>query len=104
MRKISLTSLTVLMTLALIISSCGSSSSESDQNRISMSGTIRYSPLEGGFFAIVGDDGTTYDPLNLEPSFQIDGLRVRMVAEIRSDLAGIHMVGPIIEIKSIHRE
>ena len=32
---------------------------------IKTTGTIRHQGLEGGFWGIVGDDGTKYDPTNL---------------------------------------
>ena len=64
-------------------------------------GTVKFLSLEGGFFAIVGDDGVAYDPTNLPSGFQRDGLRVRFEARLRRDLVGIHMVGPIVEVISI---
>ena len=57
-----------------------------------------------GFWAVRGDDGVTYDPMNgLAPEFQRENLRVAMVARVRDDVAGIHMVGPIVEVLSIER-
>jgi hypothetical protein len=64
-------------------------------------GTVRFMTLEGGFFAIHGDDGIVYDPMNLPAAFRRDGTRVRFEARIRRDLGGIHMVGPIVEVLSI---
>jgi hypothetical protein len=67
-------------------------------------GTVQFMNLEGGFFAIRGDDAVTYDPTNLPPAFQRHALRVRFEARIRRDLGGIHMVGPIVEVISIAAE
>ena len=64
-------------------------------------GTVQFMSLEGGFFAIRGDDGVTYDPTNLASPFQRNGLRVRFEARIRRDLVGVHMVGPIVDLISI---
>lgn len=69
----------------------------------SQTGTVQWFDLEGGFFAIRGDDGEVYDPINLPAEFREDGLRVRFDAEIRRDLGSIHMVGQIVEIHSIER-
>lgn len=71
---------------------------------IAISGVIRHFDLEGGFFAIRGDDGVTYDPSNLAGEFRRDGLRVRARARLRPDLGGIHMVGPIVDIIDIERD
>jgi hypothetical protein len=69
---------------------------------IQVTGTVRYFTLEGGFWAVRGDDGVTYDPMNgLASEFQRDNLRVTLVAKVRNDLGGIHMVGPIVEVLSI---
>ena len=67
-----------------------------------MNGTVRYYSLEGGFWAVRGEDGVTYNPVNgLASSFQRENLAVSMVAKVRSDLGGVHMVGPIVEVLSI---
>ena len=67
-------------------------------------GTVHYFTFEGGFWAVRGDDSTTYDPLSgLPADFQREGLRVRLVARIRSDLGSYHMAGPIVEILDIRR-
>ena len=42
-----------------------------------ITGTVRFFTLEGGFWAVRGDDGVTYDPKNgLATTFQREGLRV----------------------------
>lgn len=67
-------------------------------------GTVRYYPIEGGFWAVRGDDSVTYDPMNgLPEDFQQDGLRVTLVFKPRQDLVGYHQVGPIVEVISISR-
>jgi len=65
-------------------------------------GTAHFFNLEGGFWAIRGDDGVTYDPKDgLPPAFQREGMRLSAVVKARTDLGGIHMVGPIVEIIDI---
>lgn len=69
---------------------------------ICVTGTVRHFAFEGGFWAVRGDDSTTYDPLGgLPASFQREGLRVRLEARIRSDVGSFHMAGPIVEILDI---
>ena len=86
-----------------IVAACASPTSPSmPDGAIRVNGTVQYFTLEGGFWAIRGEDGVTYDPMNgLDPSFQRDNLRVALVAKVRTDMGGIHMVGPIIEVLSI---
>ncbi len=75
-----------------------------DSDLVRVEGTVRYYSFEGGFWAIRGDDGTTYDPLGgLPPAWQQDGLRVFLEAKVRTDLASLHMAGPIVEIVTVRR-
>ena len=75
-----------------------------DSDLVRVEGTVRHYSFEGGFWAVRGDDSTTYDPVGgLPPDFQQEGLRVFLEAKIRSDLGGIHMAGPIVEILTIRR-
>lgn len=66
-----------------------------------ITGTIVYKGLEGGFFAIDGDNGSKYDPISLPESFRKDGIKVKVTARVRKDAMSIHMYGPIIEIVNI---
>lgn len=66
-------------------------------------GTVRWLTVEGGFFAIAGDDGTTYDPIDLPAEFRADGLRVRFRARVREDLGSYRMAGPIVEVLEVSR-
>jgi hypothetical protein len=76
----------------------------STSDMVCVVGTVRYFQFEGGFWAVRGDDSTTYDPLGGLPiDFQHDGLRVRLEARIRSDVGSHHMAGPIVEIIDIRR-
>ena len=69
---------------------------------VRVNGMVQFYTLEGGFWAVRGDDGVTYDPMGALPAkFQVQNLRVTMIAKVRNDLGGFHMVGPIVEIISI---
>jgi len=52
-------------------------SSENTQQTVEGTGTIRFLAFEGGFYGIVADDSTRYDPGELDEAFREDGLRVR---------------------------
>jgi hypothetical protein len=94
---------TALIVLSICAAACGSPTApELPPGAIQVNGTVRYIAIEGGFWAVRGDDGVTYDPMNgLAPAYQREDLRVTLVARVRSDMAGIHMVGPIVEVLSI---
>lgn len=95
----------VLPLLLLLAATCGSPTApDVPAGAVRITGTVHYYTLEGGFWAVRGDDHVTYDPMNLLPAdFQRENLRVSMVVKIRTDMAGVHMVGPIVEIISIQK-
>jgi hypothetical protein len=96
--------LVAIIAAVLIAGSCTSPTSpDAPVGTTRVIGTVEHYTFEGGFWAVRGDDGVTYDPLGGLPSaFQREGLRVVMVAKMRNDLGGIHMAGPIVEIVEIH--
>jgi len=78
-----------------------SSNAETGGASMTIVGVVRRIAFEGGFYAIVGSDGVTYDPMNLPAAFQKDGLAVEAIARRRPDRLGIHQAGPIIELERI---
>jgi hypothetical protein len=72
-----------------------------DPDTFEILGTVVYNNLEGGFFAIDGDNGSKYDPISLPESFRKDGLKVKVTARLRKDAMSMHMYGSIIEVVNI---
>jgi len=94
----------VLLLLITALPACRHPVAPADPNLVTVNGTVRFMTFEGGFWAIRGDDNVTYDPLDGLPlAFQSDGLRVRIEARRRNDMASVHMAGPIVEIISINK-
>lgn len=93
-----------LLLLVLLVAACRHPAAPSDPDVVRVNGTVRFMTFEGGFWAVRGDDNVTYDPLGgLPAAFQSDGLRVRIEARQRNDMASVHMAGPIVEILTINR-
>src|SRR5262249_16766271 len=74
---------------------------EKEGQQVHITGVVRHLELEGGFYAIRGSDSVTYDPRNLPPEFQKDGLGVEADARRRDDVMGIHQVGVIVDLERI---
>ena len=92
----------LLLLLLVAIAACRNPTEPSDPNTVKVNGTVRFVTLEGGFWSVRGDDNVTYDPRNgLPPAFQVEGLRVRLEARKLTDIASIHMAGPVIDIITI---
>ena len=97
--------LAILLIGLVIATACGSATApgELPAGSIRVNGVVHYYTIEGGFWAVRGDDGVTYDPLSLPADFQQENLRVSMIVKVRNDLTGIHMVGPIVEVIQIQK-
>ncbi len=71
---------------------------------VHFTGAVHRFTTEGGFWAIRDDDGDTYDPIGgLSSQFQQEGLRVKVVAELKPDVVSTHMAGTLVQIRSIQR-
>jgi hypothetical protein len=73
------------------------------ENEMEITGVVWYSPLEGGFYAIRGDDGGSYVPSSLPEEFRHDGLPVVARVRLRKDMASVHQTGQIVELLEIRR-
>jgi hypothetical protein len=90
---------TSLVLFALLFQSCMTDSGDN----IIGTGTVIFLSFEGGFYGIKGDDGKSYDPINLPEDLRKDGLRVRFEAKELKDRASFHMWGTIVELVHIQK-
>ena len=74
-----------------------------DGDDCEVTGRVVWMNLEGGFFAIRGDDQVTYDAHDLPAAFRQDGLRVAAILRPRLDVVCIHMAGTIVDVVTIRR-
>jgi hypothetical protein len=99
--------LLLVLLAAGMLATCAATPVTPDQlppGAVRIAGTVSRMEIEGGFWTIRGDDGVVYDPVRgLTPEFQVNGLRVSAVIRVRTDMAGTHMVGPLIEVITIAR-
>jgi len=95
----------LLLGLLAIMAGCASSTApDVPPGATRVVGTVHFYTIEGGFWAVKGDDGVVYEPVGgLASAFQQENLRVTMVVKVRTDLVSIHMAGPIVEIIQIQR-
>ena len=98
MRKLRLTAVLVLVSSAL--AAC-SATDPFDDAPIVFDGVVTFS--EFGGWVIKATDGTQYEPINLAAEDREEGLRVRVWADVREEMASTLMVGPIIEIRRLER-
>ena len=70
---------------------------------VTFDGTVTYTPVEGGAWVLRSDAGQTYQPLALADEFKVEGLRVRVEAEVQTETMSTLQVGPIVRVVRIER-
>lgn len=63
-------------------------------------GTIRKNDLEGGFWQLVADDGTTYVLEGALGGIEIDGAEVEIDGAVDRNVMSFAMAGPTLKVKS----
>ena len=66
-----------------------------------LTGTIRMNDLEGGFYQLVADDGTTYELDGNDPLLSKDGARVEMDGTVDKQTMSFRMVGPRLKVTAV---
>lgn len=97
-----------VMLIAAALAACATGNNSADENAsdpdvIEGTGTVQFIDLEGGFYGIVADDGSRYDPSDLPAEFQEDGLRVEFRAERREGVVTMRMWGQVVRLIEIER-
>ena len=91
--------------LALLVALAGCADREPlpqlpQQEVLAFDARVVHVPLEGGFYGLISDGEVRFEPLNLAPTYQRDGLRLRVRAE-PADVASIRMWGRPIRILEV---
>lgn len=63
-------------------------------------GTIEHKKLGAGAWALVSQDGQTYELHKAPKDLHKDGLKVKVKGTIRDDVMTTAMIGPILEVQS----
>jgi len=90
----------LLVAAIVVLGMAGCIDDQSDV--VSVRGTVVFVPLEGGFHAIVGDDGSHWDPDNLPESFAADSVRVTFRG-VPTDHPTYHQWGRTVKVLDIKR-
>jgi hypothetical protein len=93
----------LLTAVVLMAAACTPGNNTSRNGIIEGTGTVQYVELEGGFYGLVADDGTRYDPSGLPEAFQEDGLRVSFQVEPREGVLTTRMWGQVVSLIEIER-
>ena len=112
MKRLSATLIIASVLLLSLLAGCGggggsantggtfTTQSSPQDPALQVPGTVKRVGLEGGFYGIIGDDGTHYEPTNLPAKFQNDGEHIRFNFK-PVDGASAHQWGQLVEITDI---
>ncbi|WP_315790930.1 hypothetical protein [Fischerella sp. JS2] len=68
---------------------------------ITVTGTVERRDIGTGAWALVSNDGTTYEILRgADKSLLKAGQKAKVTGEVREDVMTIAMIGPVLEVKS----
>ncbi|MGD1921211.1 MAG: hypothetical protein ACFCAD_21380 [Pleurocapsa sp.] len=56
-----------------------------------------------GVWALVMDDGTTYELKNYPPELEEEGIKVEVEGKIRDDVMTMAMIGKVLEVESFKK-
>lgn len=65
-----------------------------------ISGKIEKKSLGFGVWALVGDDGKTYELKDAPDDLKKQGTKAKVTGQIRSDVMTTAMIGPVLEVQS----
>jgi hypothetical protein len=71
-----------------------------DPMSISVSGTIERKALGPGTWALVTQEGETYELKDPPSELRKSALKVKVEGEVRKDVMSFAMIGPVLEVKS----
>lgn len=67
---------------------------------MTLTGTIEKKGFGFGTWALVAEDGQTYELKGAPKELQQEGIKVEIRGKIRQDIMTIAMIGPVLEIES----
>ncbi|XZN93369.1 MAG: hypothetical protein ACM65M_11340 [Microcoleus sp.] len=67
---------------------------------ITVKGVIERQGLGPGTWALVGEDGETYELKDASSELKKEGLKVRVKGLVRKDIMTFAMIGPVLEVQS----
>jgi hypothetical protein len=68
---------------------------------VSTGGTVVFRESDEGYYGILTDKGGQYEPMNLDPKFRTDGLRISLTGQLDTSRLGEHHWGNPIELASV---
>jgi hypothetical protein len=75
----------------------GNHDDDDDMTFVRGEGTIVWVNIEGGFWGIEATNGHEYEPVNLAPEFQVNGLKVVFTGKLLN-WGTMHMWGEVMEV------
>ena len=75
-----------------------SADDQEDKNMITITGTVVFKQLEGGFYGLDADDGKKYLPQGMKKSLLKNGMKVRVKGYILTDMLTFQQYGEVLKV------
>ena len=72
-----------------------------NENEVTLTGTIMYKQIEGGFYAFIAKNGDKYTLQGLDKAFQKNGLIVTITGITKPDLMTTTQYGIVLQVKDV---
>ena len=95
--------LSAALLLAFALSACDSAAPDASALVQFDGHVVTYTEVEGGAWLLQDPAGQRYEPINLDPSFHEEGLRVHVEGRVLEDYVSVIQVGLVFRIESIER-
>lgn len=73
----------------------------SEKHEVTLTGTIVYKDLEGGFFAFITQNGKHYTPHGLDETYRKNGLLVEIKGITKPDIMTTTQFGTVLQVTSV---
>jgi len=67
---------------------------------LTITGVIEKQNFGSGVWALVTENGKTYELKDIPPEIRLTQLKVKIEGQIRDDIMSLAMIGPILEVQS----
>ena len=95
--------LSAALVLAFALAACDSAAPDAGALVQFDGHVVTYTAVEGGAWLLQDPSGQRYEPVNLDPSFHQEGLRIHVEGRVIEDYVSVIQVGPGFRIESVER-
>lgn len=74
---------------------------DTQEKQLWLKGTVKYLPMEGGFFGIVTEQGKKLNPINLGHEFRQEGAMIKFKGSYKQDMISFQQWGELFHLSEV---